>query len=152
MFFGEIKRWLTGEWNQRVFWLNGLASTGKSTIAQTFAKMSFADRKLRASFFCLQDFEDCSNLQIIFPTLAFQRACQYPLFQKELLKVLKVCPNVGWESLCSQMEKLIVSLLKATGIPTLIIIDTLNECKDEEPASAVLPRLFPVSPHSDINN
>ena len=138
MLFGEIKRWLTGERNQRVFWLNGLASTGKSTIAQTFTKMSFADRKLRASFFCLQDFEDCSNLQMIFPTLAFQLACQYPLFQKELFKVLKVCPNVGWESLCSQMEKLIVSLLKATGIPTLIIIDTLNECKDEEPASAIL--------------
>ena len=36
------------------------------------------------------------------------------------------------------MEKLIVSPLKATGILTLIIIDTLDECKDEEPASAIL--------------
>ena len=75
---------------------------------------------------------------MIFLTLAFQLTYQYPLFQKELLKVLKVRPNVGQESLCSQMEKLIVSLLKAIGIPTLIIIDALDECKDEEPASTIL--------------
>jgi len=37
-----------------------------------------------------------------------------------------------------QMEKLIVGPLKAAHIPTLIIIDALDECKDEEPASAIL--------------
>ena len=36
------------------------------------------------------------------------------------------------------MEKLIVGPLKAAHIPTLIIIDALDECKDEEPASAIL--------------
>ena len=54
----EIECWLMGEWNQHVFWLNGLAGTGKSTIAQTFAEMSCADGKLGASFFCSRDFED----------------------------------------------------------------------------------------------
>jgi len=123
---------------QHIFWLNGLAGTGKSTIAQTFAEMAFADGKLGASFFCSRDFEDQSNLQAIFPTLAFQLAYQEPLFRKELLQVLKVYPDVGQQSLCLQMEKLIVGPLKATCIPTLIIIDALDECKDEEPASAIL--------------
>ena len=68
---GEIERWLMGEQEQRIFWLNGLAGTGKSTIAQTFAEMSFADGQLGASFFCSRDLEDRSNLQAIFPTLAF---------------------------------------------------------------------------------
>ena len=36
------------------------------------------------------------------------------------------------------MEKLLVGPLKATTIPTLIIIDALDECKDKEPASAIL--------------
>ena len=36
------------------------------------------------------------------------------------------------------MEKLIVGPLKATRISTLIIIDALDECKDKEPASAIL--------------
>ena len=51
---------------------------------------------------------------------------------------MKERPDVGRESLCSQMEKLIVGPLKAVAIPTLIIIDALDECKDEEPASAIL--------------
>ena len=100
--------------------------------------MAFADGKLGASFFCSRDFEDRSNLQAIFPTLAFQLAYQEPLFRKEVLQVLKTYPNVGKESLCLQMEKLIVGPLKAANIQTLIIIDALDECKDEEPASAIL--------------
>ena len=134
----EIERWSTGEQEQHVFWLNGLAGTGKSTIAQTFAETAFADGKLGASFFCSREFEDRSNLQAIFPTLAFQLAHRYPLLRKELLHVLKANPDIGRESLCSQMEKLIIGPLKAVRIPTLIIIDALDECKDEEPASAIL--------------
>ena len=134
----EIEQWLTDESKQRVFWLNGLAGTGKSTITQTFAETSFADGQLGASFFCSRDFEDRSNLQAIFPTLAFQLAYRYPSFRRELLPVLKASPDAGRESLCSQMEKLIVGPLKTTHIPTLIIIDALDECKDEQPASAIL--------------
>ena len=134
----EIECWLNGKQGQRVFWLNGLAGTGKSTIAKTFAEISFADGKLGASFFCSRDSEDHSNLQMIFPTLAFQLACQYPLFRKELLQVLRVYREVEQKSLCSQMKDLIVGPLKATNISTLIIIDALDECKDKEPASAIL--------------
>jgi len=134
----EIEHWLTDRSEWPVFWLNGLAGTGKSTIAQTFAKTAFADGKLGASFFCSRDIENRSNLQAIFPTLAFQLAYQEPQFRKELLQVLRTHPNVEQESLCSQMEKLIVGPLKSAHIPTLIIIDALDECKDEEPASAIL--------------
>ena len=134
----QIEHWLADKQDQRVFWLNGLAGTGKSTIAQTFAEITFADGKLGASFFCSRDFEDRSNLQGIFPTLAFQLAYRYPLFREQLLQVLRANPDIGRESLCSQLEKAIVGPLKTTHIPTLIIIDALDECKDEEPASAIL--------------
>jgi hypothetical protein len=134
----EIEHWLMNEQDRRFFWLNGLAGTGKSTIAQTFAKTSFADGRLGASFFCSRDFEAQSNLRAIFPTLAFQLAYQYPPFRKQLLQVLRIYPDVEQGSLCSQMEKLIVGPLQATSIPTLIIIDALDECRDEEPASAIL--------------
>ena len=134
----QIEQWLTNEGDHRIFWLNGLAGTGKSTIAQTFAEIGFADGKLGASFFCSRDFEDRSNLQAIFPTLAFQLAYQYPRFREELLRVLKVNPDVGQESLNSQVEKVIVRPFAATKIPTLIVIDALDECKDKEPASALL--------------
>jgi len=75
---------------------------------------------------------------VIFPTLAFQLAYRYPLFREQLLRVLRANPGVGRESLCSQMERVIVEPLKAIRIRTLIIIDALDECKDEDPASAIL--------------
>ena len=134
----RIEEWLMDNEDQRIFWLNGLARTGKSTIAQTFAETSFADGKLGASFFCSRGFEDRSNLRTIFPTLAFQLAHRYPRFREELLQVLKTNPDVGRESLSSQFEKVIVRPFAATKIPTLIIIDALDECKDEGPASALL--------------
>ena len=134
----EIERWLTGEQEQHVFWLSGLAGTGKSTIAQTVAETAFADGKLGASFFCSRDFADRSNIQAVFPTLAFQLAYQYPHFRMELLRVLKARPDAGRGSLCSQLETLVVGPLNAANISTLIIIDALDECKDEEPASAIL--------------
>jgi len=134
----QLERWLGDELDHRVFWLNGLAGTGKSTIAQTFAEISFADGKLGASFFCSRDFEDRSNLQVIFPTLAFQLAYRYLPFRERLIQVLRANPDVGRESLCSQMEKIIIAPLKAARIRTLVIIDALDECKDEEPASIIL--------------
>jgi hypothetical protein len=137
----HLDNWLEDMQGQRIFWLNGLAGTGKSTIAQTFAEITFAEGKLGASFFCSRGFEDRSNLQVIFPTLAFQLAYQYPPFQEELLKVLRANPGIGHQSLCSQLEKVIIGPFKATQISTLIIIDALDECKDEEPASAILSML-----------
>ena len=133
----QLERWLNNE-QERVFWLNGLAGTGKSTIAQTFAEICFADGNLGASFFCSRDFEDRSTLSTIFPTLALQLAYQYPQFQRELLKLLRTNLEVWQGSLFSQMERLIVGPLSVTQTHTLIIIDALDECKDENPESAIL--------------
>ena len=53
------------------FWLNGLAGTGKSTIAQTFAEMVANNGALGASFFCSRDYLDRKELKNTFPTLAY---------------------------------------------------------------------------------
>ena len=67
----EIKPWAKDPNQFPVFWLNGLAGTGKTTIAQTVSERIFADGQLGESFFCSRDFEDRSDLHFIFPTLAF---------------------------------------------------------------------------------
>ena len=134
----RLEQWSRDEQATRVFWLNGLAGTGKSTITQTFAEMCFADGKLGASFFCSRDFEARSNLQSIFPTLAFQLAHQFPQFRRALFPVLVENPDVGRQTLCYQMEKLIVGPFRTTNIQTLIVIDALDECQDDRPASALL--------------
>jgi len=121
-----------------IYWLNGLAGTGKSTIAQTFAERLFADGGLGASFFCSRDFEDRRNLHCIFPTLAFQLAHKYPGFRSALIPLLRSNPDIGHESLSSQMRAMIVEPLSLSDISTVIVIDALDECADEEPQSAIL--------------
>ena len=134
----DIESWTKDFSESPVFWLNGLAGTGKSTIAQTVAERVFADGVLGASFFCSRDFEDRSDLHFIFPTLAFQLAHKYPDFRDHLVSLLQSNPDVVDESLYSQMERLIVEPLQSADISTVIVVDALDECKDEEPSSALL--------------
>ncbi|KAF9646351.1 hypothetical protein BDM02DRAFT_3061612, partial [Thelephora ganbajun] len=134
----EIELWARDFDKPSVYWLNGLAGTGKSTIAQTVAERIFADGQLGASFFCSRDFEDRRDLKFIFPTVAVQLARNYPKFRSIFVPLVQSDPEIAHESLHNQMDKLIVRPLKESGISTVIAIDALDECKDEEPASAIL--------------
>ena len=134
----EIELWTKDFTKSPIFWLNGLAGTGKSTIAKTIAERTFADGCLGASFFCSRDFEDRSDLRYIFPTLAFQLAHRYPQVRSFIVPLLRTNPDIFHESLYSQMEQLIVRPLESGDVSTVIVIDALDECKDEEPASAFL--------------
>ena len=121
-----------------VYWLNGLAGTGKTTIAQTIAERTFADGELGASFFCSRDFEDRRNLHFIFPTIAVQLARRYPDFRSIFVPLIRSDPGIARGSLHNQLRRLIVKPLQESAISTVVIIDALDECKDEEPASAIL--------------
>ena len=141
-----IELWATEFGRSPVYWLNGLAGTGKSTIAKTIADRLFAGGQLGASFFCSRDFEDRSNLTLIFPTLATQLARKYEEFRSILVPLIQRDPEIASESLFNQMDKLIVQPLSETDISTVIVIDALDECKDEESASAILSVLGRLAP------
>ena len=121
-----------------VYWLNGLAGTGKSTIAKTIADRFFVDGLLGASFFCSRDFQDRRDLRFIFPTLATQLARKYPKFRSILVPLIQSNPGIAYESLSDQMDKLIVRPLSETDISTVIVIDALDECEDNQSVSAIL--------------
>ena len=134
----EIELWTHLPDSPSVYWLNGLAGTGKTSIALTVTERMFASGQLGASFFCSRDFEDRSNLQLIFPTLAIQLARTYPQFRSILIPLVRSDPDVIHETLYGQMEKLIVQPLIEAAISTVIVIDALDECRHEEPGSVFL--------------
>ena len=135
---GKIELWARDFDKPPVYWLNGLAGTGKSTIAQTIAERLFADGRLGASFFCSRDSSDQSNLQLIFPSLAVQLARRYTSFRSIFIPLVQSDPEIAYDSLYDQMNKLIVKPLKKSDISTVIVIDALDECQDDEPTSAIL--------------
>ena len=131
-------RWANDLQDRHLFWLNGLAGTGKSTIAQTFSEMVAKTGDLGASFFCSRDYLDRNELKNIFPTLAYQLACRYPAFRSRVIQVIKKDPSVAQNSLISQLKDLIVDPLSSTDISCVIVVDALDECVDDQPASAIL--------------
>ncbi|KAF9784385.1 hypothetical protein BJ322DRAFT_846481 [Thelephora terrestris] len=134
----EVELWARDFHKPPIYWLNGLAGTWKTTMARTFAERLFADGQLGASFFCSRDFDYRGNLRSVFPTLAVQLARKYPQFRSLFVPLVRSNPGISLESLDNQMYKLVVRPLKESNISTVIVIDALDECTDEEPASAIL--------------
>jgi len=137
----EIGLWAGDFDKPPVYWLNGLAGTGKSAVAQTISERLAAEGRLGASFFCSRDFKDRSDLKLIFSTIAVQLAHKYTKFRSILVPLIGSNPDIIYESLSRQMEKLIVQPLGESGVSTVIVIDALDECKDYEPFSAILSAL-----------
>ena len=130
--------WAKDPQKQSVFWLNGLAGTGKSTIAQSFSEVIAKEGLLGASFFCSRDYLERKELKHIFPTLAYQLACHYPHFQSHIISIIEDNPTIAHTSLITQLEELLVNPLSRTNISCIIVIDALDECIDHEPSSAIL--------------
>jgi len=134
----DIEHWIGGFNRSPVFWLNGLMGMGKSTIAQTIAGRIYADGQLGGSFFCSRSIEGHSNLQLIFPTLAFQLALKYPAFCSSFIPILQSNPDILHKSLQEQFQKFLVGPLQSANISTVIVIDAINECRGKDPESAIL--------------
>jgi hypothetical protein len=128
--------------DQRIYFLQGHAGSGKSTIAQSFAEWLFMDGKLGGSFFCSRESEDRSSMKKMLPTLAFQLATSTnpdaPMFRKSVIESLKAHPGIARMSLEDQFQHLLVTPATTSKMTTVIVIDALDECKDEETTSIFL--------------
>ena len=121
-----------------MFWLNGVAGSGKSTIAQSISETLAGDGFLGASFFCSRDYLDRRELKNIFPTLAHQLACHLPHFRHRVINTIKKNPTIAHSSLINQLEDLLVKPFSGGDVMCVIVIDALDECIDDQPASAIL--------------
>ncbi|KAI0736075.1 hypothetical protein C8Q76DRAFT_566522, partial [Earliella scabrosa] len=125
------------------FWINGVAGSGKSTIAQTTAQWSMDNDILAASFFCARD-GNRSNVQLIFPTIAYQLSAHSPEFAAALAAAVKADADIHVAYASHQLRKLIVEPLLAMTEPLtrfVVIIDALDECKDDAAVSVILTAL-----------
>ncbi|KAL7933019.1 hypothetical protein V8C35DRAFT_306054 [Trichoderma chlorosporum] len=132
----QIREWSTNASSQSIFWLNGMAGTGKSTISRTMAQ-SFAERNmLGASFFFKRGGGDRGRTSFLITTIAAQLVRRIPSVAPRICKVLDLEPRIHEKPLEDQFQKLILEPLESSPgcwpSNLLIVVDALDECGSDE--------------------
>jgi hypothetical protein len=112
-----------------VFWLNGLAGTGKSTIARTLCQRLHNQGRLGASFFISRDDLDRRDASNIVRSIAHQLAARWRPVSDALCAHLRETPISVTRSLQQQVADFIVTPARELqGDPSIIVvIDALDE-------------------------
>ncbi|EUC59174.1 vegetative incompatibility protein HET-E-1, partial [Rhizoctonia solani AG-3 Rhs1AP] len=127
-----LEVWTINPESEKIYWMNGMAGTGKTTIAYSFCEWLENTNRLGASFFCSRISPTCRSLNKIVPTIAYQLAQYSPRFRSALCTALEVNPDAGTLNVMQQFEKLVkYPLLNAKdAMPdsVVVMIDALDEC------------------------
>jgi hypothetical protein len=142
----EIKDWILTDDERQVYWLNGAAGTGKTTIALTIADDFTKDnRRLVASFFCSHTATDRSDVNLIFPSIALSLAERDTQFRAKLINVIEGNQTIGTALPSDQLKRLIVEPLQShpghNHRTILIILDALDECSADRGPETILAAL-----------
>ncbi|KAI1772379.1 vegetative incompatibility protein HET-E-1 [Hypoxylon cercidicola] len=138
-----IATWVDSPDDRCIFWLNGIAGTGKSTVARTVARTYYNRGDLGASFFFSNGGGDLSNANKLVTTLARQLATRIPLARRHICEAIMEQEDVMDHSIRDQWEQLIInplSKIKNDSFPptVLLVVDALDECESETDIRVIL--------------
>jgi NACHT domain len=128
-----IHNWIAAE-GTLIFWLSGLAGTGKTSVAHSIAEAYDREPSRVASFFFSRDQQARSQMHLLFQTIAFQLGNAYPALKLELSNVLED-ETILTSKLNVQFKKLILQpiskLRDLFPSPIVVVLDALDECAKE---------------------
>ena len=144
----SVMEWADGNVPEGIFWLSGMAGTGKSTIARTVAERLHSRGQLGASFFFSKGRGDVGHARKFFSSLAMQMAEASPLIRHYLGQVIAERPSlVRQAALFEQYDKLLITPLRLSRdacpplYPLVLVVDALDECAGEEDVQNILKLL-----------
>ncbi|KAF5318822.1 hypothetical protein D9619_010801 [Psilocybe cf. subviscida] len=129
LLLADLLTWATELKSELVFWLNGMAGTGKSAVAETFCNLLAGKGILGSSFFCSRKTSDRRKVNLIFPSL-------------ELVRVLQNCLDPTGMDLEKQFKTLLIepariAFARHSGC-IVLVVDALDECEDQQAAEKFL--------------
>jgi hypothetical protein len=114
-----------------VFWLAGLAGTGKSTIARSFCERVASTELVLASFFASRSSGDRRDPFNVVRSFAFELAIAHPQIRSHVLTAIRSPPDIIQRPMKEQIDRLLakpLSLALHGGRPIVMVIDALDEC------------------------
>ncbi|QKX64833.1 uncharacterized protein TRUGW13939_12009 [Talaromyces rugulosus] len=133
----QIQEWAQDQQGKCIFWLNGMAGTGKSTISRTVAESFMKEGKLGASFFFKRSEADRSHMNMLFTTISAQLLVKIPALAPYIETAINTDPYVSSKSIGEQFEKLIIQPLSEIRRHSqqvsklVVVIDALDECAQD---------------------
>jgi hypothetical protein len=132
----EIHSWADGQDERCIFWLSGLAGTGKSTIARTVARSYYDKQRLAGSFFFSRGGGDVGHAARFVTSLAVQVACNVPALRQRISDAVVERDDVASQSLRDQWHHLVLSPLLNVGdsgcpASLVLVVDALDECDSD---------------------
>mgnify|MGYP001222990039 CR=1 FL=1 len=149
----KIEQWGESPSGKCIFWLNGMAGTGKTTIARTVARRFKEKRTLAASFFFKRGEEDRGSAKRLFSTLAKQLAASIPQLIPSIRKAVDDDPDISEKAPREQFDKLILQPLleiQCNDTCKVVVIDALDECEGENEVEAILGMLPQVKESNSV--
>ena len=143
----QVADWSADPNSKYIFWLCGMAGTGKSTISRTVAHHLNKQNLLAASFFFKRGEGDRGNAGRFFPTIAAQLADALPGFSHYVAKALDTDSLLCERNLQEQFEKLLLQPLiditqRSVQAPHfIIVVDALDECERDSDIRRILSLL-----------
>jgi NACHT domain len=145
----EIYSWADIQDERYIFWLNGLAGTGKSTIARTIARKYFEQERLGASFFFTRGDGDIGYAGMFVTSIAIQLASSIPTLRRYISDAVTKHSNIASQSLRDQWQLLVIGPLSKLDsncyyASYILIVDALDECNDDNNIRIILQLLAEV--------
>ncbi|KAF9043256.1 hypothetical protein BJ165DRAFT_233304 [Panaeolus papilionaceus] len=159
---------MTRNWSNkgrpRIMWLYGSAGAGKSAIAQTISEELRAASNLAASFFFSRTASADSHQGHegrFVTTIAYQLSQTMPALRSYIEHAILNDSSVFDVTLREQVFKLIIKPLEALrndqrnqnatcALPRIIVVDGLDECKEERGQQQVLDAIAFLVSHGDV--
>ncbi|KAK5718094.1 hypothetical protein LTR17_015882 [Elasticomyces elasticus] len=143
----HITQWADSIDDRYIYWLSGIAGTGKSTIARTIAREYDKRGMLGGSFFFAQGGRAADTL---ITTLAAQMASKLPSARQHICQAILDDKEIAHQALRDQWDKLIVkplTKLETRTSPTVVIVlDAMDECDNESDTRIILRLLAETKP------
>jgi len=127
-----------------IFWLNGMAGTGKSTISRTVARELAEKKRLAASFFFTRGRKDVSHSGMFFTTIAAQLAISLPVLRTSISDAIDNNAHIFKQGPREQWNQLILNPLRnapTQSIQLVVVIDALDECDSMQDIQLILQLL-----------